>query len=227
MFTRSFNRLFKYDRVESQSSEDQTPYLDGPEKSHHPPLYPGIETKSASKKFSFFPKLGLIILLLATVAAIAAFTIPTKPSYKTLDCGTTTNEARKRGCIYSVVDGQWLPAPCYDKEMDDEFTSVPWKYWAHMNRSVEIQAQEVKMGESGFWVDVDWHVAHCKFVMKMVRRQFQRATGSEKDVAWNPFRTDEHHWEHCISYLNARVVLDPDLVDSLINLDFGECKVLQ
>ncbi|KAK1996439.1 hypothetical protein LX36DRAFT_554631, partial [Colletotrichum falcatum] len=150
-----------------------------------------------------------------------------RPSYSLLHCGNSSTEARSLGCVYSLVDVRWVPGPCYDKEMDDKFNSLPWHYYADKNGSREITQELAKTGDVQFWVTMEYHIVHCEFTMKQLRRRYIEAAKStpQKVVPSSTYITEEEHFDHCVEYMNPRAIIDADELITLSEVDFGTCQV--
>lgn len=195
-----------------------------------------LSTPSRSSKISIFgipflsPKLGLTTLILAALAisiiAIVHFG-SAPPSHKLLHCGNSPTEARANGCVYSLVDVRWVPGQCYDKKMDDEFNSLPWHYFADKNGTREITQELAKQGDTEFWVTMEYHITHCEFTMRQLRRRYLEAArrSPQEVVASNTYMTEEEHFEHCVEYMNPRKIIEADLIVTFSKMDFGTCQV--
>ena len=93
--------------------------------------------------------------------------------YPSCSCGgTTTEEAKARGCIFTPLAISWLPPHCVDMELSDEFDKLgpgpngEWDYWADLNKTQRLTREEVGAladYDGVFYTTQEWHVMHCLF----------------------------------------------------------------
>ncbi|KAK4445116.1 hypothetical protein QBC34DRAFT_267521, partial [Podospora aff. communis PSN243] len=139
--------------------------------------------------------------------------------------------ALSQNCTYDALAAAWLPPHCRDEALTSEFTrSGPgvngsWAYYADANGTVVTTVEEIAaMGEKGkFWVDRDWHLAHCVFYWEKYMRL--RMTGKVLEERFD----NVPHVRHCGRLLRkgkpeGRVLVEVDVVmDS--RLDLGTVEV--
>lgn len=123
-----------------------------------------------------------------------------EPGRNTCDCGTTTQEALSRDCVYDSLAAAWLPPYCRDEELTAKFEiSGPgpdgqWLYYADEQGTIPLnKAQLAALGEVGgsFWALRDWHVAHCLFYWQKYTRM--RDTGVIMEQRFDHIE----HVRHC------------------------------
>lgn len=123
---------------------------------------------------------------------------------KVLHCGSSPAEARSLGCKLQTWSYSWVPEPCFDAELSEEFIAIHIKqdlpYYADTNGTQVVDFDAVYKGDIKLLYTV-WgsHYWHCAFMMrKFFRRRaaFTESTWEYEHVAhcqmWlaNPFRFD-------------------------------------
>ncbi|KAK2001441.1 hypothetical protein LX36DRAFT_351133 [Colletotrichum falcatum] len=113
-----------------------------------------------------------------------------------ISCGSTTQEARAKGCKYDILLNHWVPERCFDKESVDEYQEDgSWGAFADMNMTQRLTVDE--MSERDFyWTSVRDHINHCAI---MWRRQFYAFYDDR--AAIDSIITSPGHTEHCSQYL--------------------------
>lgn len=116
------------------------------------------------------------------------------------DCGATINEAVSLGCRFVPMAAAWLPPPCIDQELSDEFDAAgpgengSWSYWSDAAQVQEITLMDVALlADSGalFYTTWEWHVKHCTFYWRLDYRRRWLNTILE------PRYDHESHVTHC------------------------------
>ncbi|KXH69014.1 hypothetical protein CSAL01_12177 [Colletotrichum salicis] len=115
---------------------------------------------------------------------------------KRISCGSTTQEARAKGCKYDVLLNHWVPAQCFDKDSVDEYQEdASWGAFADKNMTQQLTIDE--MSERDFyWTSIRDHINHCAI---MWRRQFYALY--DERAAIDTIVTSPGHTEHCSQYL--------------------------
>ncbi|KAF7525089.1 hypothetical protein G7054_g11200 [Neopestalotiopsis clavispora] len=123
---------------------------------------------------------------------------------RVLHCGSSPSEARSLGCKLQIWSYSWVPEPCFDAELNEEFITIHIKddlpYYADRNGTEVVDFDVVYEGNLELLYTV-WgsHYWHCAFMMrKFFRRRaaFTESTWEYEHVAhcqmWlaNPFRFD-------------------------------------
>jgi hypothetical protein len=73
-----------------------------------------------------------------------------KPATRRLTCGNTVEEARSLECVFDVLVFIWMPAECYDAEMDLKYRrSVHWHGYANPNgtQQLSLEAMSERTGK--------------------------------------------------------------------------------
>ncbi|KAJ4298029.1 hypothetical protein N0V90_005928 [Kalmusia sp. IMI 367209] len=143
--------------------------------------------------------LFLIISAVAVAILLAFFAISwTKSSHLKYDqCGTNSDEARARGCVFETTGFTWLASECADPDTETEFLEYivknELKLYRTENYTEEVSIEEVRKGNGpGFFVRQKYHLTHCLFLMKKLHRM--RDKGAMIDGQIMPL----HHTEHCM-----------------------------
>ncbi|EKG13613.1 hypothetical protein MPH_09222 [Macrophomina phaseolina MS6] len=173
------------------------------------------------------------LLLLSAVAIVAAAQagyptiswndspLPPRQRISFDQCGSTSEEARARGCRFEMHNFAWVPAECYDEELGDEWDShMDWAFSRTANNSADTDAAFVAECRAGnvqeAWVPWYQHMAHCSLIMKKYMRSvmFNRPMDN-----WT---SHWHHGEHCTNMMQ-RYDVDPFFFNSLLHLKFPTC----
>lgn len=114
-------------------------------------------------------------------------------------CGTTSTEARARGCTFETTGFSWLPKACLDPEIESEFldriVSDDLKFYRDVNYTQLVPLDEVRRGDGGFFVGQGYHRTHCGFLIKKLHRAW--TLGKPIDGHLRNF----HHTAHCVDQL--------------------------
>jgi len=112
-----------------------------------------------------------------------------------LDCGSTSTEARQKGCVFDLMLSQWIHELCYDAEMSDGYLlSGHHQYYLYGNWTGELSEAEVRRGEyTEIWVSNQFHFRHCMYTMDLQARAY--LTGRPIEVGI--YRYD--HAQHCVN----------------------------
>ena len=132
-----------------------------------------------------------VVLLIATAIFsitivglfLAALTHPEVPIQtsssfvpdQVLECGTSAPEARAKGCVFDVMNYAWIPAPCFNKTLSDEYweglVSHGIEFWSDSSRS-EVLSHEDILAARHEYSYTSWllHLKHCQY---LIHRQLQ------------------------------------------------------
>ncbi|KAK2020700.1 hypothetical protein LX32DRAFT_493430, partial [Colletotrichum zoysiae] len=111
-------------------------------------------------------------------------------------CGSSPQEARSRGCEFSMMDGRWLPSLCYDKALDTSWMQRGWKYYEDSNGTKELTQQLIKTGDlSNFWVTTDYHRGHCQMGMDQLANRYMEGTPVPSYIV------EGEHVTHCLEMI--------------------------
>lgn len=136
-------------------------------------------------------------------------------------CGTSPQEARDRGCKFDLVLYSWVPAPCYDEEIQIAYRERESEWWKRRGGvgGEKISQDRAALGiEEGMWLSWDYHDYHCQFIWKMMTRILRNSSMGI------PGRLLEyHHTNHCIKVLKG---IDPgpaEDISTLVSLNYSTC----
>ncbi|KAI0128259.1 hypothetical protein BJ170DRAFT_682056 [Xylariales sp. AK1849] len=132
-------------------------------------------------------------------------------------CGSTTEEARSRSCVYDTLATAWLPPFCRDAELTEEFDKSgdgpngTWSYFTDANGMHPLSVGALgALGDTGerFWASRRWHRAHCVFYWQKLYRM--RETGRVMEERF-------HRWSHVLHC--SRLLLNPSVdLDALVDV---------
>lgn len=169
----------------------------------------------------------LVLLLVCAVAVLLvmrAISVASEPELpELLTCGSSPEEARHLGCRFNVMSFTWVPSPCFDEELIDEFLSspsTPWKWFSEPNSTT---ASTVPVGEvlSGqfpeLYVTNAFHTTHCTFTWKQLHRALAVLGYLDSYIG------NYEHTLHCEQMLLSRS-LDLAQIETTIRRKFSTCR---
>lgn len=114
-------------------------------------------------------------------------------------CGNSTHEARSQGCVFDVMMQLWVPQPCYNRELSEEFLAEgQWKWYRDPEAEQEMPDEEMRRGEHTVAFVVDgYHRQHCVFTWQLM----VYALREQQDLSTEMM--SYHHVEHCHMILMA------------------------
>ena len=183
----------------------------------------------------------LILVFLTTMSGsenLAVFLKQHNQATHVTECGSSPSEARSRGCHFDVMSFSWLPTPCHDKELAEEFLSLrQWEWFATLpadnNQTDTFEDQHrdgrdevptavplevVQQGENErLYVTWRYHLYHCTYMWRKLHRAMQK--GSPVDGYIGEYA----HTEHCERMLLREVEVRLESVDTAIDVKFPTC----
>jgi hypothetical protein len=136
-------------------------------------------------------------------------------------CGTSPQEARDRGCKFDLVLYSWVPAPCYDEEIQIAYRKRESEWYRNRGGvgGEKIPQDRAALGiEESMWLSWDYHDYHCQFIWKMMTRILRNTSMGV------PGRLLEyHHTDHCIEVLKG---IDPGPatdISTIVSLNYSTC----
>ncbi|KAK0124175.1 hypothetical protein ONS95_009157 [Cadophora gregata] len=194
----------------SESSKD--------DESQQPFLPENIAVSKGAKIPSSFRIKHVVILIATAISSITILglfyavlrhpdptPIPTSSSVvpdQILECGTSASEARSKGCVFDVMNYAWIPTPCFNKTLSDEYweglVSHGIEFWSDASRS-ELLSHEDILAARHEYSYTSWllHLKHCQY---LIHRQLQCLTyGTPVD---NVSRNISHA-EHCLEEVRS------------------------
>jgi hypothetical protein len=117
------------------------------------------------------------------------------------DCGNSPEDAKARGCQYSIVLHSWLPKSCLTEadadDANDMYKDRSWYYKTLSGHNLTIE--ELGAGDyDHFMTTFDWHVTHCMYVWKRLHRIMLDPT-QELDS----YTANYHHTSHCVDMIGG------------------------
>lgn len=117
------------------------------------------------------------------------------------DCGNSPEDAKARGCQYSIVLHSWLPKSCLTtadaEDAKDMYNDRHWPYETASGQNLTIG--ELGAGDYGhFTTTFDWHVVHCMYVWKRLHR-IMLDPMQELDS----YTANYHHTSHCVKMIGG------------------------
>ena len=137
-------------------------------------------------------------------------------------CGTTPEEAVKRGCQFDLILYSWVPPPCYDHELQVAYREERESEW-YRNRGGEggemVPQERAALGiEEGLWLSWAYHDYHCQFVFRMMTRILQNTSMGI------PGRLlEDYHTHHCIEVLKGIEKAPKVDISTLVSLNYSTC----
>lgn len=117
------------------------------------------------------------------------------------DCGNSPEDAKARGCQYSIVLHSWLPKSCLtaadEQDAKDMYEGRHWPYEIAAGKNLTME--ELGAGDYGhFTTTFDWHVTHCMYVWKRLHR-IMLDPAQELDS----YTANYHHTSHCVKMIGG------------------------
>ncbi|EFX03870.1 hypothetical protein CMQ_798 [Grosmannia clavigera kw1407] len=117
-----------------------------------------------------------------------------------IGCGTSTEEARSRGCVYDILANHYVHKSCFDetstKSYMDEGTS--WMGYLEKNKTTQLTTLEEMGDYDVYWTSQRDHIVHCG---EMWKRQYRAFTQNWRYI--DAITANEEHTFHCANYLVA------------------------
>ncbi|KAK1996438.1 hypothetical protein LX36DRAFT_553250, partial [Colletotrichum falcatum] len=111
-------------------------------------------------------------------------------------CGSSPIEARSNGCVFSLMDGHWIPEMCYDRELDLEWSKKGWRFWEDKEGKRELTQETVWSGVlSSFWVTTDYHRGHCQKGLEQMGKRYMDGKPPPSYIF------EAFHFPHCLGLM--------------------------
>jgi hypothetical protein len=134
-------------------------------------------------------------------------------------CGYTPQEARRNGCRFDLILYEWVPAQCYDEELQEEFRLKKSKWYVDDEGTQDVSQEEAARGETEklFW-DWDYHIWHCRYsFLQMTRILMNTSLGIPGRLM------DIDHANHCLNTLTGEEWHPLDDVGTIVTLNYSTC----
>jgi hypothetical protein len=140
-------------------------------------------------------------------------------------CGSSPAEARNLGCRFDVMSFSWLPAPCYDEELVEDFLSR--KQWIYYRRPLsndfgnQVPMDEVLAGDyERLFVTWEFHKAHCAYMMRKLHRAILAG------LLLDGYIGNYNHTKHCTEAMMEEGT-DPNYIMTKIFTKYPSCEQLR
>ncbi|KAK2601529.1 hypothetical protein QQS21_004914 [Conoideocrella luteorostrata] len=163
--------------------------------------------------------LGLTSYLINTTTT-PSVSEPVRVKTMVKPCGTTSAEARKRGCHFDPISFCWLPTACYDKQLTRDF-DVGLEWYLDANRTQPVSHEQIMTGEyTGLYVNWEYHVSHCTAMWKKMHRAIMSGLGN---AAIDSYIGMYAHTAHCEKMLLKGRNIAGDVINTRIRVKFPDC----
>ncbi|KAG8168992.1 hypothetical protein KVR01_001741 [Diaporthe batatas] len=142
----------------------------------------------------------------------------TKKQY--MYCGNTVAEARAAGCQFELMSYAWLPEPCVDQELEEEFRSLGFPYFEDIEGTSPVPHEVVVQGDQIVFSTWREHVWHCAFMWKKI---VKIANGVKGGGGLSTRMLRMNHTEHCSEMILADDGPPLDEVNTRGTPAFDEC----
>ena len=156
----------------------------------------------AARKYRLLGVLALILAVLSTAATTSLIIRSRRMMLKNhraawSECGSTVEEARKRGCHFEPMLTSWVPHACYIGELWDEYDPLGDRKW-YLDEDLtrELEGKELEDAKSGVYTTLytngSFHDEHCLYAWRKLATVVDRRLPliDEKSA-------QAHHSIHC------------------------------
>jgi hypothetical protein len=142
----------------------------------------------------------------------------TKKQY--LHCGNSVAEAQAAGCQFELMSYAWLPEPCIDRELEEEFRSLGFPYFEDIEGTRPVAHEVVVGGDQIVFSTWREHMWHCAFMWKKI---VKIANGVKGGGGLSTRMLRMNHTEHCSDMILADDGPPLDMVNTRGTPAFDEC----
>lgn len=208
MFFNLFHGSSK-DTSSHESSKDEAsrePFLDVDEEPQSL-AWKNTRTQSHHRGSQIVSLIATALISTAVTAAVFMFVFPHTNTHfrptssvvndQILDCGTTAEEARMKGCVFDIMHYSWTPVPCYNRTLSEQY----WRgllddgieFWNDHLKTHTLSHEDILSGKYEYsWTSWRLHLNHCKYI---IHRELQQLTyGTPVDSVTRNIS----HTEHCL-----------------------------
>lgn len=114
------------------------------------------------------------------------------------NCGNSSEEAIKNGCVMDFIPGGWVHPDCYDKDIEREFLAyADWHWYADPWGKQELSEDFMRRtgGPNPVYVSMEYHDAHCAYTWRKLHRAILRGTPIDSQIG------KYQHTKHCSTAL--------------------------
>ncbi|KAK4191065.1 nucleotide-sugar transporter-domain-containing protein [Podospora australis] len=140
-------------------------------------------------------------------------------------CGSTPTEAREHGCRFDINSFCWLPPPCDDEPLAQEFDQLAaWEWYRDENKTQPVSREQVATGEfTDLHVSWEYHLQHCTFMWRKLHRAI---LGSGGKAAVDSYIGEMKHTRHCSEMLLNYRDEPLDTFDTFIVVKYPHCGLV-
>ena len=163
------------------------------------------------------------VIFLAAYAKQSPASIQSAPGIMVAPCGSTSSEARARGCHFDVISFCWLPDACYDTELSDAFDGyTKWEWYLDSNKTRPISHELAMTGDyTDLFVNWEYHLRHCTAMWK----KLHRAILGRGKIAIDGYIGPLAHTEHCSMMLLEDRDVGLEEINTIIRVKFPDCGI--
>lgn len=143
-------------------------------------------------------------------------------------CGNSSTEATALGCRFQLWSYAWVPEPCYDPvleqdwlEMQPQPSPTGWHYFEDFNGTQLVDVDVVLRGQSDkLYTTWGQHLWHCAFTWRKVLRSLNGSGVklTERDLQYE-------HTAHCSDMAVMSSDWDFNVINDMLVLGFLQCRV--
>ncbi|KAH8806151.1 hypothetical protein F5884DRAFT_755695 [Xylogone sp. PMI_703] len=144
-----------------------------------------------------------------------------KPRPEILTCGTTSDEARARGCIMEPMVYGWMPKECYYGDLTSEYHPFEDRAWYTSDKYDElVTPEELWAGARENVYTHHYHTQHCFFLIRKLSRAVDR-----REPYLDHKSLEVPHLDHCARAISER--FESTNSSNRVILGFYRCLPLQ
>lgn len=219
----------------SKSEEVDTPFLrdtDGPDANTELQYLHEDFVKRYQRRYYFAASAAAGCLVAVIILSILLFKEthathgPPPKNIVTLDCGSSPEEARMKGCEFDVLAFLWIPKPCADIESLREYQdNVDWHAYDDDEGTRRLTLDEMATydGPRPYYTSAREHVVHCAYMWRRMHKQYLAGGLYMDDNA-----RDLSHTEHCADMLIEYADSDPErlkVLETETVIGYSTCQI--
>lgn len=141
-------------------------------------------------------------------------------SINILHCGDSPDEARAMGCKFQIHTYAWVPAPCFDPVLQEEWLNLrDWEYYTDKyDEGEQVDISVALAGERNLYSTWGQHIEHCAFTW----RKFTRSQSGSGVLLTNRDLSYEHV-HHCSDALRTKFEHPWTDVNTRVKVEFHMC----
>lgn len=134
-------------------------------------------------------------------------------------CGHTPEQARMNGCWFDLILYSWVPAQCYDEELQAEFRTGDYQWFKEREAINEVSTEIAGQGiENELWLNWDWHIWHCRYIFLQMTRVLSNSSMGIPGRLMDP-----KHTEHCVNTLTREEYYPLKEIGTVLYLNYSTC----